>query len=142
MLYVGLIVLPISIYFYVWHGDWFLLYLADVRRIPSALALVGFAIQAAIAAGGFALGAMLVRSQRETVAGITAGALLLLSALIVIVARDRLSRVGTYAQFQGGFGLAPYGGGALLPGTIVMGVLMLAGLSFLLLRLYYGGKRI
>ena len=36
-----LVIAPISVYFYVFHGDWFLLYLIDVNRIPSAIAMVG-----------------------------------------------------------------------------------------------------
>ena len=42
LLYASLLVVPVGVYFYVLHGDWFLLYTIDVQRIPSALALVGF----------------------------------------------------------------------------------------------------
>src|SRR5688572_11199826 len=35
--YAVLVVVPVSIYFYAFHGDWFLLYFADVSKIPSAV---------------------------------------------------------------------------------------------------------
>ena len=43
-------IVPVSVYFYVFHGDWFLLYLFDVSRIPSAIAMVGFFVQAGLGA--------------------------------------------------------------------------------------------
>ena len=48
-----LLLLPVSLYFYVFHGDWFMLYTFDVRRVPSALALFGFAVELAVGLLGF-----------------------------------------------------------------------------------------
>ena len=42
LLYALLLLIPISVYFYIFHGDWFLLYTLDVTRVPSAIALIGF----------------------------------------------------------------------------------------------------
>ena len=67
-LFLALVLLPISVYFYVFHGDWFLLYTFDVRRIPSAVALIGFLVELALGVGGFAVGAQLARGQRTGVA--------------------------------------------------------------------------
>ena len=50
-----LLLVPVSVYFYVFHGDWFMLYTVDVRRIPSALALLGFALELAVGLLGFAV---------------------------------------------------------------------------------------
>src|SRR5437763_725749 len=56
-----LLLLPVSVYFYVFHGDWFLLYLVDLRRVPSALALLGFIVELALGLLGFTLCAVAVR---------------------------------------------------------------------------------
>lgn len=140
-LFVGLVLIPASVYFYAFHGDWFLMYAVDVRRVPSALALVGFIGEAALGVGAFAIGAALVRGQRE---GIGKALIVLCTAAavaVIVVARDRLAVVGTYAQYRGGFGLATYGHGPLLQGTVAMGLILAAGLGYLLVRLHLSGNR-
>jgi hypothetical protein len=139
--YAVLVVVPASVYFYVFHGDWFLLYLVDVSLIPSAIALVGFGLQAGLGALGFLIGAVLVRSQRETVVGVLLGLLLVGAVAVVVAYADRLAQVGSHAQFHGQFGLEPIESGPLLTGALVMGGLSLAGLVFLLLRIWQAGRR-
>ena len=139
--FVLLVMVPVSIYFYVFHGDWSLLYLVDVRKVPSAFALIGFVIEGGVGALGFAVGAALVRSQRENAAAGLAFGAILCGALVVAIGFERLALVGTFAQYRGGFGLTPYGSGSLLHGTIVMTLLLVAGLVYLLARLLAGGRR-
>jgi hypothetical protein len=140
LVFVALVMIPVSVYFYVFHGDWFLLYLIDVRLVPSAAALVGFVCEALIGAAGFATASALVRSQREVLAGVILGATVVAGAVILVLALDRLSVVGSYAQYRGGFGLTPYVSGPVLQGTIAMSLLVAIGLAFLLVRLVYGGR--
>ncbi len=139
--YALLVVVPISVYFYVFHGDWYLLYAFDVSQIPSAVALVGFVLQAGLGALAFLIGAVLVRNQHEVIAGATLGVLLVAGAGIAVAYTDRLSQVGSYAQFHGQFGLEPFEGGPLLTGTLAMAAISLFGLVFLLVRLWQAGKR-
>lgn len=141
MAFATLVLVPISVYFYVFHGDWSLLYLFDVRRIPSAVALIGFVLEALVGAAGYLLGAALVRSQRDTIGGAVVGASVLAALSVVVLARDRLGVVGSYAQFRGGFGLEPYSGGAVFRGTLLMSGLLVAGIAYLLVRLHFGGRR-
>ncbi len=138
--YALLVVVPASVYFYLFHGDWFLLYAVDVASIPSAVALVGFVAQAALGPTAFLLGAVLVRNQREAVVGILLGVLLVAGVGAVLAYTERLSQVGSYAQFHGQFGLAPYDG-PLLTGTLAMSAITLFGLAFLLVRLWQSGRR-
>jgi hypothetical protein len=140
-LFAVLVVVPVSVYFYVFHGDWFLLYTLDVGRIPSAVAMLGFLLEIGLGALGFALGASLVRSQREVVAGGLLGLSLLVAVAAPLLAKDRLRLVGSFAQYRGGFGLASYGEGALFAGTLVMTTLTLAAFVFLLARLHYAARR-
>lgn len=141
MLFVTFVLVPVSVYFYAFHGDWSVLYLVDTRRIPSAIALFVFMLQAAVAAMGFATGASFVRGQRDWVAGSIAGVAAGLAVVVVLMARKRLSVIGTYAQFQGGFGLSAYAPGPVLTGSIVMGVLLAAGFVYLLVRLLLGSRK-
>src|SRR5690606_17076609 len=61
VIYASLLVVPVGVYFYVLHGDWFMLYLVDVERIPSALALLGFIALVGVGVLGFACSAALAR---------------------------------------------------------------------------------
>ena len=141
LLFCVLVLIPVSVYFYAFHGDWFLLYTVDVRRVPSALALVGFGVQAALGALGFLVGASMVRNQREGLGGVLVGIALVCAGGVAGVARDRLAVVGSFAQYRGGFGLEPYAAGALLQGTIVMSAILLVGVAALLFRLRSSGRR-
>lgn len=140
VVFLALLLIPVSVYFYVFHGDWFLLYLVDVRQVPSAVALVGFVTEGLFGAAGFAASAALVRSQREAIAGALLGAAMLTGVGVIVVASDRLAVVGSYAQYRGGFGLTPYVSGPLLQGTILMSVLVTAGLAYLLARIVIGAR--
>jgi len=135
-----LLVLPVSVYFYVFHGDWFLLYLVDVRRIPSALALFGFLFEAAFGVLGFAIGASCVRNQK----GVWVSYLMIGAGVVALaslfVAPERLLLVGSYKQYQGGFGLVRYGG-PLLQGALLMGGILLLGATFLVIRIRQGLSR-
>lgn len=135
------VLIPASVYFYVFHGDWFLLYTIDVRLIPSALAMIGFFLLAGVGALGFVVGASMVRGQRDTLGSILVAISLLAAGAVVFVARDRLTVVGSYSQFSGSFGLRQFGQGSLVQGTVVMGTIVLVGMGFLLYRLHLGGRR-
>jgi hypothetical protein len=139
--FLALVVVPISVYFYVFHGDWSLLYLVDVSQVPSAVALVGFVVEWLVGLAGFLAGAALVRSQRDLLAGGLAALGLAFAGAVAGLARDRLAVVGSYAQFRGGFGLVAIGEGPLLPGAVVMSTLLVGGVAFLLVRLQLGSRR-
>jgi hypothetical protein len=139
-LFLCLVLLPASAYFYLFHGDWFLLYSVDVRRIPSAVALVGFMLEGGLGAIGFVLGAALARNQRPGLGYLLVGMSALLAATLVVLCRDRLTVVGTFAQYKGDFGLRPYGG-ALLQGGLALGLLLLYAATYLLIRIHLACRR-
>ncbi len=140
-LFLCLVLVPVSVYFFVFHGDWALHYLVDVASVPSAVALVGFMLEVALGAGGFAVGAALVRGQREPIAAALLAGVVLVGAAALVVARERLAVVGTWAQFHGGFGLAPFGVGTMVYETVVMAVFVVLGLGYLIARVTTGGRR-
>lgn len=141
MIFMVLTLVPISVYFYIFHGDWFLLYLIDVNTLPSAIALVGFVLEAALGGLGFVVGAQMVRSQRDTVGGVLCGLALIVSVVVVVIAKDRLGVVGTYQQFHGGFGLTPFQNGPVMHGTALMSAILVCGVLYLLYRLHTSGRR-
>ncbi len=139
--FVLVVLVPASVYLYLFHGDWFLLYTIDVREIPSAIALVGFVVEALVGVLGFALGATLLRGQHESGAlGIALGTLLV-GLAIPVVFRARLEQVGSYAQWTGRFGLVDFTAAPLFASTLVMAGALVLGAAFLLVRLRIGERR-
>jgi hypothetical protein len=136
-----LVVLPVATYFYAFHGDWFLLYSMDTRRVPSALALLALSLFIGGGALGFVSGASLVRSQKLGAAVALAAASLALGGGVAFGLRDRLTQVGTFAQFAGQFGLKAFGETPLFEGAVVMAPLLIAGALFLCVRIYVSGRR-
>lgn len=141
-IFLGLVLVPISVYFYMFHGDWFLLYLWDVRDVPSAIALVGFLLEFALGTLGYALGASLVRSQRDTVVGVGVGASFLGALAPIALASDRLAVVGSYAQYHGGFGLTRFDEGAMVQGAVLMFAVFVVGVAFTLTRVWSASNRL
>lgn len=136
-----LFLLPVAVYFYAFHGDWFLGYTIDVTRVPSAVVLVGFVALGLVGAGGFALGARLVRSQRDSVVAALAAILVTGAASVLPALERRLTTVGTYAQFHGEFGLSSWTRSSLLPSVAIAGVLCLVGLVHCAVRIHVAGQR-
>ena len=138
--FVMLVALPTAVYFYVFHGDWFLHYVADVRRIPSAVAMLGFIALVLLFVGSFVVGAAFARSQHVNWGFAAIGVLILLGAVVFLLWPDRWRMVGTYPQFRGNFGLHPYGG-VLRRGGVAMAFYLIAGTFYLLLRIRLGVRR-
>jgi hypothetical protein len=139
-LFLCLLLLPISVYFYVFHGDWFLLYAVDVHHVPSAVALLGFMAEGGFGVLGFSLGAALARSQRNGLGYAVVALAGLLSLSVVALWPERLAVVGTCAQYHGDFGLHSYGG-ALMHAGLAMGLLLAYGATYLLIRIRGAGRR-
>ena len=107
-LFVGLALLPTVIYFYVFHGDWFLFYWVETGRAPWFWGLLGILLLLGASALGFRLGAALCRASRDPAAvRVTAGALFIALAVWPL-AWDRLSVVGSYRQFTRDYGLVQF----------------------------------
>lgn len=141
LLYASLLVVPVGVYFYVLHGDWFLLYLVDVQRVPSALALVGFILLVGVGLLGFACAAALTRAQRDAISGALFAVMAVSSAGVALLLRERLSVVGTHAQFTRGFGLTAFSEGPLQPSAWLMGSILVLGLVGTVARVIWGRGR-
>ncbi len=128
VLFVGLVLLPTAIYFYVFHGDWFLFYWVDTARAPWFWGLLGALLLLGAASLGFRLGAALCRASRDlAVRRITLGAIFFALAVWPL-AWDRLSVVGSYRQFTRDYGLTRFFASPAFYSGLVM--LLTIGLAF------------
>ena len=135
-----LLLVPVSVYFYLFHGDWFMLYTVDVHTIPSGLVLLGFAAQVGLGLLGFFYAALCVRSARMSWALVLIAMCAFAAVGVVFVVPERLRVMGSFRQYWGGFGLEPFGG-ALFQGAIAMGVFLVFGTVYLLIRIRRGQMR-
>lgn len=107
-MFVGLVLTPAALYFYVFHGDWFLFYWVDTRRAPWIWGLVTVLLLLGASYGGFWLGAAACRASRDSVARRSAVVATLVALAVWPAAWDRLSVVGSQRQFVRDYGLVPF----------------------------------
>ncbi len=107
-LFVGFLLLPTSIYFYVFHADWFLHYVIDTSSAPWAWGLLACFLVIGAAALGFRIGATLCRASRDRAARrITVGAFIVALAVWPLF-WSRISLVGSHRQFTRDYGLTEF----------------------------------
>lgn len=107
-LFVALVLVPTAIYFYVFHGDWFLFYWVDTARAPWFWGLMGAALLLGAALLGFWIGLALCRASRDLATRrITVGSVLIALAVWPL-AWSRLSVVGSHRQFSRDYGLTTF----------------------------------
>jgi len=127
-LFVGLVLLPTVIYFYVFHGDWFLFYWIDTGRAPWVWALLAILLLLGAASLGFRLGVALCRASRDSAARrITIGALFI-GLAVWPLGWDRLSVVGSYRQFTRDYGLTAFFASPVFYSGLAM--LVIIGVAF------------
>ncbi len=122
--------LPVAAYFVARHGDWAYLYLVRSARIPSAVDLTLVVLGALSVPLGFAIAAPWAIAKRGPALlklGAVIGALLIVAC---VLAARRLSVSASYAQFHGGFGVAPLGKTTLGRGVLLSWVALLAGYAW------------
>ena len=107
-LFVCFVLVPTALYFYVFHGDWFLFYWVDARRAPWIWGFVVVLLLLGAAFVGFWSGAALCRASRDTSARRVATLASLAGLAIWPLAWERLSVVGSQRQFARDYGLVPY----------------------------------
>ena len=104
-LFVGLVLLPTVIYFYVFHGDWFLFYWIDTGRTPWVWGFVAVLLVLGGAFGGFRIAVALCRASRDVAARRITIVAALMGIAVWPLAWQRLSVVGSHRQFTRDYGL-------------------------------------
>ncbi|MGD8316202.1 MAG: hypothetical protein PVH21_15465 [Myxococcales bacterium] len=108
VLFLGFVVVPTAMYFYVFHGDWFLFYLADTGAAPWLWGILTVLSLLGAAAAGFRLGAAFCRASRDVAARRATIGVLLMGLCVWPLAWSRLRAVGSYRQFTRDYGLVAF----------------------------------
>jgi hypothetical protein len=127
-IFVGLVLLPTTLYFYAFHGDWFLLYWVDTSRAPWTWGMLATLLLVGGAFLGFRLGAALCRASRDEAARRATIAVLLFALTVWPLAWSRLSLVGTHRQFTRRYGLIEFFSSAPFYAGLTM--LIIGGIAF------------
>ena len=107
-LFVGFVLVPTAVYFYVFHGDWFLFYWVDTGRAPWVWGLLAVLLLLGSASLGFGLGAALCRASRDLATRRIAIGALFIGLAVWPLGWERLSAVGSYRQFTRDYGLTAF----------------------------------
>jgi hypothetical protein len=127
-LFVGLVLLPTAVYFYVFHGDWFLFYWVDTGRAPWVWGLLTALLLLGSAALGFGLGAALCRASRDAAARRIAIGAFAIALAVWPLGWERLRVVGSYRQFTRDYGLTEFFASPAFYSGLLM--LVIVGVAF------------
>ena len=129
MIYVAMVIVPASIYFYAFHGDWFLSYFSGAG--PSAWGgLFMVLLLLGTGAGGYAFGRHYCRRDRLRVCAQAIAGCAFSAFVGCLVFFSRVMNVGTYRQYHGEFGLTPLFQSATFAACVLMGGVLIGGLVY------------
>jgi hypothetical protein len=134
-LFVGFVLLPTVIYFYVFHGDWFLFYWIDTRHTPWVWGLLAVLFLFAAAFVGFRLGAALCRASRDVAARRITVVAVLVGLAVWPVAWERISVVGSHRQFTRDYGLVEFFSSPAFYSGLAMLVVACGAFAWLVFRI-------
>jgi len=106
--FLGFVLFPTVIYFYAFHGDWFLFYWVDTERAPWLWGILAILLLLCAASLGFGIGVALCRASRDAAARQIAVGALVIALVVWPVGWRRLSVVGSYRQFNRDYGLIEF----------------------------------
>jgi hypothetical protein len=135
VLFFLLALLPTAIYFYVFHGDWFLFYWVNTGQAPWLWGPLAAVLLCGAGLAGFGLGAALCRGSRDTTARRLGTLGTILAVGVWPLAWQRLSRVGTYRQYDREYGLTPYFESAAFFSGIAMLLVLIGAFAWLAMRI-------
>ncbi len=133
--FMGLVVVPVASYFYGFHGDWFLLYLASTASVISPLGLCTLGLVLATAVVGFATGVKLCRLDDMRQLRVASAGALGAAIALFLIAWPRVTVVGSTVQFEKQFGLSPYWGSAASWGGLWMALVLIGAVGYLYVTL-------
>lgn len=141
VIFMALIFVPSSLYFYIFFGDWFLLYLVDSARIPSALALLAFLGLIGLGTAGFSVGAAMTRAHHDGWCLALMLLVLLVGTASLIPVYDRVAWVGSLLQFRAHSGVEPYLHSSAWYAAIFVAAVLSVGSTYLLVQLVRHARR-
>lgn len=134
-LFVALVLVPTAVYFYVFHGDWFLFYSIETGRAPWFWGLVAVFVVLGAGSMGFLLGVALCRAARDTLLRRLSGGILVAALAVWPSIWPRLSVVGSYRQFTRDYGLIAFFSSPAFYSGLITGLVLLAAFVWLVFRI-------
>jgi hypothetical protein len=102
LIYLGIVVLPATLYIYLAHTDWAWLYVVDPEDVPALAVVPLLVVHGGLLVLGWYIGARLIRSDRGNLALYGAAGSVLVLLVSVLLLAGRLGAYGSYADFQAG----------------------------------------
>lgn len=134
-LFAALVLLPTAVYFYVFQGDWFLLYWINTGSAPWVWGLLAGLLVLAASLAGFSLGAALCRRSRDAAARRLGATGVILGLAIWPLTWSRLAFVGTHRQFARDYGLTAYFSSAVFYSGLAMLLVLTIAFVWLAVRI-------
>lgn len=134
-LFVALVLVPTAAYFYVFHGDWFLLYWVNTSRAPWVWGLLSVLLLLGAAAIGFRIGAAFCRASRDLAARRIAIAAVFIGLAVWPLAWSRISVVGSERQFARDYGLVAFFASPASQSGLAMLLILGAAFAWMLIRI-------
>lgn len=133
-IFVTMVLLPTVIYFYAFHGDWFLSYSIETERAPWAWGIVTVTVVAGLSVLGFRLGALLCREGRDTLLRRTAIVGFAAAVAVWPTLWHRIRVVGSHREFTRDYGLTGYFQSPAFYAGMVMLILLVASFAWVVYR--------
>ena len=97
LIYLGVAVLPATLYLYLAHSAWSWMYIVDPDNVPALAVVPMLVVHGGVLVAGWYGGAWLLRNDRRSVVLYTIGGASAVVALLVLILRGRLGRYGETA---------------------------------------------
>lgn len=102
LIYLGIVVLPATLYIYLAHTDWAWLYVVDPEDVPALAVVPLLVVHGGLLVLGWYIGARLIRSDRGSLALYGAAGSLVAVLVSVLLLAGRLGAYGSYDDFHAG----------------------------------------
>jgi hypothetical protein len=100
--FVGVVLLPVTLYLYLAHADWTWMYMVDPADVPGLALVPILVLHGGAVVGGWYLGATLLRTDRQRIMwGMLTGSGVAIVGLVIGL-RDRIFTYGTHRDFHAG----------------------------------------
>lgn len=140
MLLEGMILLPVGVYFYAFYPDWSWMYMVDSTQVSPAVEVMTMLVYPVSGTMGYLVGYYSAKGGSDWVTILFMCFIGVGLFGLFVVAFDKISLLGTYAQYQRGVSLKSFVSTSMLPSTL----LAVAGVGtcwcYLILRFFLEGR--